>query len=122
MHNSLKVLSIYTYSLTGCALCHLTLIVKCRYVMPSSFNISLRDIIRKLLEPDLSKRYGNLKEGPTDIKKHKWFKDINWMEMFNRKVKSPLVPPCRHLSDQRTDTSALVVSEANEFEEEFKNF
>ena len=33
-----------------------------------------KDLIRKLLVIDRTKRIGNLKNGPDDIKNHKWFK------------------------------------------------
>merc|ERR1712113_21021 len=32
-----------------------------------------KDLIKKLLTADLTKRIGNLKGGADDIKKHKWF-------------------------------------------------
>lgn len=31
---------------------------------------------------DLSKRYGNLKDGVNDIKKHKWFEGFRWEDLL----------------------------------------
>jgi len=45
-----------------------------------------------LLTADLSKRYGNLKNGVNDIKHHRWFADINWENMINKKL-SPFYKP-----------------------------
>ena len=36
-----------------------------------------KDLIRKLLVIDRTKRIGNLKNGADDIKNHKWFKGHN---------------------------------------------
>ena len=35
---------------------------------------------------DLTKRFGNLKNGVNDIKTHKWFSAINWIQIYNREV------------------------------------
>ena len=51
-----------------------------------------RDLIRKLLVIDRTKRIGNLKNGADDIKNHKWFKGLDWLDVFNRKLKPPFVP------------------------------
>jgi len=42
----------------------------------------------KLLEKDPAKRLG--KNGADEIKKHKWFKGINWKDVFNRKIDPPI--------------------------------
>ena len=38
-----------------------------------SFDKFARTLVKKLLTADLSKRYGNLKNGADDIVKHKWY-------------------------------------------------
>ena len=51
----------------------------------SSFDADAKSIVRHLVEHDLSKRYGNLKNGiklylgADDIKKHRYFKQIDWV-------------------------------------------
>ena len=35
---------------------------------------------------DLTKRYGNLKNGVNDIKNHKWFATTEWIAVYQRKV------------------------------------
>ncbi|KAK9862106.1 hypothetical protein WJX84_003475 [Apatococcus fuscideae] len=49
-----------------------------RFTFPPHFSISSRDLIRKLLVADLSKRYGCLASGVDDIKNHPWFKGTDW--------------------------------------------
>ena len=59
---------------------------------PSHFDSKAQDLIRKLLQPEVSKRLGTLKGGPTDIRKHKWFKGIDFKKLLERKVKPKIVP------------------------------
>ncbi|XP_031426573.1 cGMP-dependent protein kinase 2 [Clupea harengus] len=48
------------------------------------------DLIRKLCRQNPSERLGNLKNGITDIKKHRWFSGFSWSGLKNRTLKSPL--------------------------------
>ena len=40
---------------------------------PRYFDRYAKDLIKSLLQPDITKRFGNLKSGVEDIKRHKWF-------------------------------------------------
>jgi hypothetical protein len=40
---------------------------------PRHFTEPAKDLIRKLLTADITKRIGNLKNGAADIRSHKWF-------------------------------------------------
>uniref|UniRef100_A0A8C8E446 cGMP-dependent protein kinase n=1 Tax=Oryzias sinensis TaxID=183150 RepID=A0A8C8E446_9TELE len=48
------------------------------------------DLIRKLCRRNPSERLGNLKNGMTDIKKHRWFTGFNWEGLKARTLASPL--------------------------------
>jgi protein kinase A len=48
-------------------------IVSGKYKQPSYLTEELKDLLRCLIQNDLTKRYGNLKNGVDDIKTHKWF-------------------------------------------------
>ena len=50
------------------------------------------DIIKGLLKVDNKKRLGYGKEGIYDIKKHIFFRDINWEMLYDKKVKPEFVP------------------------------
>jgi protein kinase X len=52
-------------------------------------------LIKRLLQEDLSKRIGNLKNGVNDIKNHKFFKDLNWDDVLKGKYKAPYIPPLK---------------------------
>eukprot|EP00920_Eleutheroschizon_duboscqi_P006431 GHVT01015288.1.p4 GENE.GHVT01015288.1~~GHVT01015288.1.p4 ORF type:complete len:122 (-),score=7.90 GHVT01015288.1:3768-4133(-) len=43
-------------------------------------------LVKKLLQADLSKRWGNLKNGVADIKECKWFSHINFDDLRNKKL------------------------------------
>ena len=51
---------------------------------------------RKLLVADRTKRIGNLRNGAEDVKTHKWFKGMDWEDVFNRMLRPPLVPRVRY--------------------------
>lgn len=50
------------------------MILQERIKFPKNFDEGAKSIIRHLTDHDLSKRYGNLKNGSEDIKKHRFFK------------------------------------------------
>lgn len=53
---------------------------------PSHFTADLKDLLHNLLQVDLTKRYGNLKNGVGDIRGHKWFSSTDWIAIYQRKV------------------------------------
>lgn len=48
---------------------------------------------------DLTKRYGNLKNGSDDIKNHWWFSDLNFDNLIKRKIKAAYVPDIKNEGD-----------------------
>jgi hypothetical protein len=49
-------------------------------------------LIKRLLEKDVTKRYGNMKNGIYDIKGHRFFNDVNWSSLLNKEEKPHYVP------------------------------
>lgn len=45
-----------------------------------------KDLVKKLLVQDRTKRLGNMKNGADDVKKHRWFKHLDWEEVKNKKL------------------------------------
>ncbi|KAJ1974958.1 cAMP-dependent protein kinase catalytic subunit [Dimargaris xerosporica] len=70
-----------------------------RIAFPSHFDPAAKDLIRRLLTADRTKRLGNLKDGPADIKRHRWFQAVEWDALLACKVNAPIVPSYRHLGD-----------------------
>ncbi|CAG8460003.1 3010_t:CDS:2 [Paraglomus occultum] len=63
-----------------------------RIKYPSSFESNAKDLLKRLLTADLSKRYGNLKGGSEDIKRHKWFHGTDWDKLLRREGRAPYIP------------------------------
>jgi len=66
---------------------------------PRHFDVKAKDIIKKLLVHDKSKRIGCLKAGVDDVKKHKWFKGLDWDLLLNRSTEAPFVPILKSSDD-----------------------
>ena len=48
--------------------------------------------MKHMLRRDLSKRYGNLKNGVEDIKNHRFFEHISMPNLLQKKITAPYVP------------------------------
>ena len=67
-------------------------ILKGKIEFSSDFDETSRSLIKHLLQPDLSKRYGNLKDGVNDIKNHEFFKSLNWGKILRQEIEAPFIP------------------------------
>merc|ERR1712185_768270 len=65
---------------------------------PKFFDKNAKVLVKKLLTADLSKRYGNLKAGPDDIIKHKWF-SIDWEKLKAKQIPAPYKPQMKNEQD-----------------------
>ena len=74
-------------------------IVLCKLKFPVMFEPLAKDLVKRLLTPDLTKRFGNLKNGVNDIKNHTWFATINWSALLKGEVSPPFVPKVSHAGD-----------------------
>jgi hypothetical protein len=61
----------------------------------STFDLRGKDLVKKLLQADLSRRLGCLRNGAEDIKRQKWFQGLDWDAVERVEVKSKLVPKVR---------------------------
>eukprot|EP00792_Barthelona_sp_PAP020_P006386 TRINITY_DN2978_c1_g1_i1.p1 TRINITY_DN2978_c1_g1~~TRINITY_DN2978_c1_g1_i1.p1 ORF type:complete len:377 (-),score=95.76 TRINITY_DN2978_c1_g1_i1:94-1224(-) len=59
---------------------------------PRHMDPTSRDLIKRLLTRDRSKRFGNLRGGAEDIKRHRFFRDIDWNALYHRRVDPPIKP------------------------------
>ena len=67
---------------------------------PDGFDSKLKSLVKHLLRRDLSKRFGNLKDGAEDIKGHRFFEDINFNDLLDRKLKSPYTPSSKDMEQE----------------------
>lgn len=98
-----------------------------KYRFTTDFSTDAKDLIKNILQIDLSRRYGNLKDGVVDIKNHAWFKVIDWQAIHNRKAISPFVPKIKGPTDTSNfdkfdSVPSLKIAETNKFSEEFADF
>lgn len=48
---------------------------------------------------DRTKRLGNLRGGSEDVKKHKWFRGVDWQGLYDKQIQAPIIPPYQHPGD-----------------------
>jgi protein kinase A/protein kinase X len=70
-----------------------------RIDFPRHFDVKPKDLIKRLLTQDRAKRFGCLKNGPEDIKKHKWYKGYDWNVVYARQIKPPMIPSVKAADD-----------------------
>jgi protein kinase A len=66
---------------------------------PKYFDKNAKALVKKLLTADLSKRYGNLKDGSDDILKHKWFSSLEWKKLEALEIPAPYKPTMKDDQD-----------------------
>jgi protein kinase A len=85
----------------------------------------LKDLLRNLLQVDITNRYGNLRNGVQDVKGHRWFTGADWSALYEKKVPAPFVPSCsgpgdpNNFDDYEEEPIRIAVTEkcAAEFEQ-----
>jgi len=68
---------------------------------PASLSNDCQDLISRLLIKKHTKRLGSGKGDVEEIKKHPWFRDLNWMDLLAMKIEPPYKPNVK----SETDTS-----------------
>lgn len=62
---------------------------------PDYFDPIVQDLLRGLINRNLSQRLGNLQKGTEDVKNHPWFKEVIWEKILSRSIETPYEPPIR---------------------------
>jgi protein-serine/threonine kinase len=68
---------------------------------PDHLYKNAKDLIKKLLVIDPNERLGSGPDGSENIKKHPFFKGINWNDAYQRKIKPPFIPKLKNDTDLR---------------------
>jgi protein kinase A len=101
-------------------------IVSGKVRFPSHFSSELKELLRNLLQVDLTKRYGNLKNGVNDIKNHRWFSSTDWIAVYQKKVEAPFLPKCKGPGDTSNfddyEEETLRISSTEKCAKEFSDF
>lgn len=84
-------------------------ILASKIAFPPHIDPCTKDLIRRLLTPDRSKRLGNLRGGAMDVMMHPWFSGVDWRSLEKRQIRAPIIP---RLSDMgSSSTLSAVMSE-----------
>ncbi|KAI8868283.1 Pkinase-domain-containing protein, partial [Ramicandelaber brevisporus] len=77
------------------------LIIENKLNFPAFIGEAARDLIRRLLEADLTMRLGNMQGGADDVLAHQWFKDgrFSWNDVWQRRIPPPIRPMHRFPGD-----------------------
>ena len=59
---------------------------------PRAVDADGKVLIKNLLQADLTKRFGNLRNGVNDVKNSAWFRGMDWEALLARKLEAPHVP------------------------------
>ena len=70
---------------------------------PDGFDDRLKSLTKHLLRRDLSKRFGNLKDGANDIKNHRFFSELGFDDLLAKKLKPPHVPDTKSMKEIKSD-------------------
>nr|CEL68767.1 TPA: protein kinase, cAMP-dependent, catalytic chain [Neospora caninum Liverpool] len=70
-----------------------------KFVFPKFFDKDAKVLVKKLLQADLSKRWGNLKNGVRDIKECKWFCTVVFEDLRAKKVVARYKPTIKGMDD-----------------------
>jgi serine/threonine protein kinase len=68
------------------------MILREKIPFPSGFPSDAKSLIKHLTDHDLSKRFGNLINGTEDIRKHRFFKNVDFKQIEQMKLNPPFVP------------------------------
>jgi len=68
---------------------------------PRSMDRLSRDLIKAFLNPDRTKRLGNMNGGPQDILDHPWFRGVDWDALERREINAPIIPRTSSVDDTR---------------------
>jgi len=66
---------------------------------PKYFDKNAKALVKKLLTADLSKRFGNLKDGANDILQHKWFSTLDFVKLEQCEIPPPYRPSMKDDND-----------------------
>ena len=63
------------------------------------FSAEACDLLRRLLHRDPAQRLGSGATDYEELKAHPWFKSVDWVALYERRVEPPFVPAMRHALD-----------------------
>lgn len=75
------------------------LIIEGQITFPQNFDPDARDIVSQFCQTEPSRRLGVIDGGAKEIKRHPFFKEIDWDALFQKKIPAPIVPHLTNPAD-----------------------
>ena len=82
------------------------MILRADVLYPAYFHPDARSLLRRLMQPDLTKRFGCLADGAKDVMTHRWFAEVDFVALLRRKYPTACVPILPSVKDA-DDTSCF---------------
>ncbi|GHJ86288.1 hypothetical protein NliqN6_2690 [Naganishia liquefaciens] len=76
-------------------------IIANKVAFPSHVDPYAKDLIRRLLTADRSKRLGNLRGGAKDVMAHRWFTGVDWSILESKRIAAPIIPHVANRGDSQ---------------------
>lgn len=76
-------------------------VLDCKYKIPTHVSKNASDLIWNLLQTTPSRRLGYGCDGWRDVKRHRWFAQIDWAKLERKEVPAPWVPSLKDNGDVR---------------------
>lgn len=70
-----------------------------KFGFPPHIDFVAKDLIKRLLTADLSKRLGNLHDGADGIKNHRWFEGVDWTAVERKQIRVSRFAVCLSCAD-----------------------
>lgn len=74
-------------------------IIEGTVVFPKFMERGARSIIKRLLQPDPTKRLGCLRRGAAEVREHRFFDGFDWDGAYGKTIAAPIVPDLRGPTD-----------------------
>lgn len=91
------------------------------------FGRRVKDLVKKLLQANPSKRYGCGEKGVDSLKKHKWFRGVDWGMILRKEIPPPWTPEISshddtHFFDNYPDSTAITQPPPPDLNALFRDF
>ena len=70
-----------------------------KYSFPKYVDVNGKHLVKNLLQADLTKRFGNLRNGIQDIKDCSFFGGLDWDCLLEKKIPAPYIPAVSGITD-----------------------
>ena len=84
--------------------------LKAKYSFPSGLSAPCKDLVRRLLHVNQTRRLGCLRDGAADVVKHQWFERVDWTAVAERRAQAPWKPRSRRRTTRGVSTATTSTS------------